>query len=323
MTRANSRLVLSSALALLGLGVLSSAAQAQLLVSDSYLTGASPALGQYVTSPAASAQLKAQPGTLVNLGFVNGAYGSGTGTAQFAATTSGLTYAPLGASSATSGKVTYSAAALDSAVRSNARNLSPTPTLSSTYWTSILVNRGTIASGVGFNYVMAGFGGSIAPTTLGAVGGPGLFMGFSGSAGDLAMRYRNTAGNVAETILTSSSANTTYAIVAKISVNTAGITDNVNWWVNPTDFTSETTLTSTALANGAFSGNLLSANTDLVRLNYIAVNWNSSAFFDEVRLGTTLASLGGTSAGAAAPEPGTLALGALGLLALVAQRRRS
>jgi PEP-CTERM motif len=301
-------------------------ARAQLIASDSYAIGSSLTSGQYPSGAALSSTallgVSGTAGGLTTPGFTVGRYGAGTGTSQFSATSSGLSYAPLGAASGTSGKVSYAAAGLDNTNRSTARTLSPAAPVSSTYWTSLLVNRGATV-GTGLNYVMAGFGGTTAPLTLAAAGGPGLFMGFSGDAGNLAMRYRDVGGTFTETILNPTTlANTTYAIVARIDVNTSGTSDSVTWWLNPTDFTSPATLTSTAQLTNSFTGNVLSANTDLVRLNYLSFNWNSSAFFDEARLGTTLASLGG-QAGAAAPEPGTIALGTLGLAALLARRRRA
>lgn len=309
---------LTSVLPLLCLALSATSAEAQVIARDSYLIGTTPASGQYTAATA----LRLQPAGLVNTGFANGPYSGGTGTSQFSATTSGLSYSPLGATSAGSGKVSYAAAPLDNTLRSNARNLSPAVSSQSTYWMSVLVNRGAITS-TGLNYAMTGFGNAVAPTTVGAATTTtGLYVGFSGDSGNLAMRYRNTSGVLAESVLLATSANTTYAIVARIAVNTSGITDNVTWWVNPTDFTSTTTLTSTALATNSFSGNLLSAGTDFVRLNYLSYNWNSSAFFDEVTLGTTLASLGGASF-TAAPEPGTLVLGLMGIGAMWMRRRRN
>ena len=325
-----------ASLTLLGLTSLfgfSSAAHAQLIAADAYPIGSNLANGEYPANTALSNNTGVLTG-LTTIGFQSGRYSAGTGTAQFAATSSGLNYAPLNASSSASGKVTYSGTGLDNLVRSTARNLSPAAPSSSTYWMSILLNRGAVPATTGRNYVMAGFGGTAAPTLaselVGATTGPGLFVGYSGDVGNLAIRYRDNGGTAAwqETVLASGAGtaldNITNAVVVKIQVNTAGITDNVSWWLNPTDFTDETTLGTSSAGTGTIANaNVLSSSADLVRLNYASRNWNGSAFFDELRLSQDLFGLGGGVAGVV-PEPGTLAFGLLGLgaLALGARRRR-
>ena len=296
-------------------------ANAQLIASDSYKIGSTPASGQYAnnTSLASQASVTVQ-------GFTNSLGGSGT--SQFQSQTGGLNYTAYGADSTTSGKVTYLATGLDNTGRSTARNLAtPIPT-SSTYWFGYLLNRGAVSGSTGLGFVLTGFGAPGEPI-VGSAGIAGLFAGYSGDSGNLVLRYRDTSNLGAETTLLSGAGgaldNNTYLVIASVDVNVGGgIADNVSYWVNPTDLTSTATLTSTSAASGAFTGNLLSAPSDITRLNYLSRNWNSSAFFDEPRLGTSLASISGITA-SAAPEPGSFALlgtGALTFAGMCITRRR-
>jgi hypothetical protein len=299
-------------------GISALPAEAQLIAADSYLIGSTPAAGQYANNTSLASQ-----GAVTIPGFTNSL--GGTGSAQFQSTTSGLAYAPLNVTSTGSGKVTYLNAGLDGIVRSTARNLATPVPVSSTYWVGYLLNRGPITAAAGRDYVLTGFGNATTPV-LGAAGPTGLFAGFSGDTGNLVLRYRDTANLTAETVLINASTtnidNTTLLVVAQINVNVSGITDNVNWWVNPTDFTSVATLNSTAFVTGSLTGNLLSASTDFTRLNYISRNWNQNAFFDEPRLGTTLANTFPVPVATVAPEPASLALLALGGMSFFAARRR-
>lgn len=323
---------------------IASTANAQLIASDSYKIGSSLASGEYTldangaglgTQLFNTAALGASGSAtgLVTPGFTNGRYGSGNGTAQFAATSVGLAYAPLGVTSTGSGKVTYTPVALDATVRNTARTLSPTPvTNSTTYWVTALVNRGAVSGSTGLGYMMAGFGGTLGATTLdvGATGAPGLFFGYSGDTGNLAIRYRDTNNLTTESVLVAGSSslnNVTNALLFKIEVGYAGgVADRLTYWVNPTNFTNEAGLTSTASASSVLTGtNILSSNADFQRLTYITNRWDSSAFYDEMRLGTTLASVTAGAGIATVPEPGTFALLGLGGLAAlgVIRRRRA
>lgn len=318
---------------LTSLSLLTSVAHAQLIASDSYAIGSNLAAGQYPANTALSnATILGTAGVsgLTTPGFLVGRYGAGSGTAQFSATSSGLSYAPLGADGTLTGKVTYAATGLDNTIRSTARNLSPAAPAGSTYWMSMLLNRGAVGAGTGRNYVMAGFGGTANPTLAselaGQLTGPGLFVGYSGNEGNLALRYRDNGGTAAwqETVLASGAGtaldNVTNAVVIKVQLNTAGVTDSVSWWLNPIDFTSETTLTSSSANTGTIANaNAFSSSADLVRLNYSSRNWNGSAFFDELRLSQDLNGLGGLGV---IPEPGTLALLGVGALPLLLRRRK-
>lgn len=296
--------------------------QAGLIGADSYVIGTDPTAGEYETIT-----LKDQPSNLTNLGFVDGPYSSGTGTSQFAATDTGLNYAPLGESSATSGKVNYSAAALDNIYRANARNSSGLSG-SSTYWITHLVNRGGIPESGGNGYVLSGIGNFVAPD-LGATSGTleGAFVGFRqdetrpDSFGDLVIRSRvDPANTSADEVLIDGSVTSTfgntYAVVMKAEINVAGGQDRISWWLDPTIFLNESTLTSSSAASGSFL-NYAYGSTTLGRLNYSSRNWNGNAFFDGVKVSTTLEGLGGEI-----PEPSTVVMVTLAGLGLVATRLR-
>ncbi|WP_442484562.1 hypothetical protein [Aeoliella sp. SH292] len=278
---------------------------ASLQASDSYVIGATPTSGEY-TDVAPTNQLKNQSPDLTNLGFAVGPYNQGSGTGQFGTTSLGLTYAPLGEAQATSGKVNYTSAPLDSIVRSNARGLSGVSP-SNTYWISHLVNRGNIDPAGGSGYVLTGFGNNVAPQR-GATTGflEGAFVGFAqdpaqpDNFGSLVIRSRTTAAQeAADTVLidgsTTSTFGTTYAVVMKIDISSNGAEDTISWWLNPQNFLSEATLTSSAAASGSFQSFAFPTDTIIDRLNYSSQNWNGNAFFDAPRLSTTLEGLGGVA----------------------------
>ena len=300
-------------------------AHGAVIATDAYKIGADPSIGEYQATVA----IKNQPATLVNTGFVNGPYGSGSGTSQFSATTTGLISAGAN-SDATTGKVNYGAAPLDANVRSNARNLSPAAPASGTYYVSHLMQRGNIPQAAGAGFVLTGFGNAIVPapgTTTGNLAG--LFVGFAQNGvtdnfGNLVIRHRNTGDTAttpttADVVLvdgaTTSTFGLNYHVVMKIDLNVSGDADAVSWWLNPTDGSSDASLTSTAAASGTFNSFALTGAADLARLNYTSFQWNGNAFFDEPRLATDLAGLS-----LAVPEPAGLA--ALGLAALLLGRRR-
>jgi hypothetical protein len=210
---------------------------------------------------------------------------------------------------------------------------------SSTYYVAGLFNlgtwSGTAAAGVRSNLV--GFGNATTPTAPGTTASStGLFIGFAqdGSAasntsgGNLVIRYNSGAGLMADSIVADGTVSTlqntgTNLVIAEISVG-SGI-DTVTWWLNPTDGSSDSALTSSASASGSFTGNIVNdANpgSSFARLNWISQGWGNSSgastFFDEPRLSTDLAGLGLV----AVPEPTAAAvLGLVGLMGLGRRRR--
>ncbi len=301
------------------------AAHAATIASDSYLIGSNPSAGQYAAGTSLASQA-----AVTAFGFKNTTGGSGT--AQYQSQTLGLVNTLAGADSASSGKVGYINPNVTTLTRSTAHNLNAVAN-SSTYYVSHLVNLGTWSgtAAAGQRALLTGFGNATAPTNTGTgTSMTGLEFGFSqdGTAasttagGSLVIRYNN-AGTSADQILldgtVSSVQNLTYLVVARIDV-TAG-TDNVTWWVNPTDATDDSTLSSSALATGTFAGNVVNSGADFGRLNYYSVGWGNSVgasgFFDEARLSTDLAGLNFV----AVPEPTTLSVLALGAMGLVRRRR--
>jgi hypothetical protein len=320
-----------------------------LLASDSYAIGSDPTAGQYV----ARSSLNNQPASLANLGFENGGYTHGTGTANFQISSTGLASAADGSSATGTGSVFFQGAT-STTIKSVARNLTGfNEGTSGTYWMSILVRAdGTNTTTDG--YVLSGFGGTVAPTlgsTSATATNPvnpspgflqGIYVGFSDDSktaneADLVLRYRDTTGMTsADQILVNgannATANRTFLVVAQVNINVNGTAvDQVNYWVNPADLNSVGDLNSTSLASGSlntfsFQG-AASGTGDFTRLNYAAYDWTAAVTnFDEARLGTTLDSIAPAGA-AAVPEPASIALSALGggLVALgtLGRRRRS
>jgi PEP-CTERM motif len=298
-----------------------------LIASDSYATGGN----QYV----AGTPLGSQPGTLVTPGFTGGyTHGLGT-TSNFQASATGLINAADGADAST-GSVHW-IGVNDTTQRSVARNLSSfNEGTTGTYWMSqLMMNSSTSNPTTTGGFVLSGF----ANTTFPAFGTTsptlfGLYFGFSDSTGtaneaDLVMRARGSAGGntSADTVLVNgannATAGNTYLVVAEVNINSNGSLDHVSYWVNPTDLSSQAALTSTSLTSGsldtlAFQG---SSNTsgDFNRLNYVEQGWAGDAYFDEQRLGTTLASIAPT----AVPEPSSvILLGAGSIVGLVVRSRR-
>lgn len=132
----------------------------------------------------------------------------------------------------------------------------------------------------------------------------GVMMGMSGTADtdpnvgvkDLIIRARdNVTGDMADTtILADAAFNTTYLIVAKLDINVGGgATDIVDYWVNPTDLTSDAAMTSSALSNGSIDTFAMDQNDRIDRFHVISDTWSSSFFWDEPRFGYDLSSVAG------------------------------
>jgi hypothetical protein len=309
-------LITAAGLAVAGL---TTASSAQLLVQDSYPVGPNESAGEYEID-----QLKNQPAGLQSLGFQTGPYNQGSGTGQFAVTTGGLNYPALGVDGSDSGKVTYSAAPIDQFTRSNARNVDGTLPGTSTFYVSHLVNRGNISLDTSeAGYVLTGFGNFVAPT-LGSTSGflDGVYVGWAQKSdtdeGSLVLRSRQTTAQSAEDVVlvdgdATDTQGITYNVVYKAEVNASGGTDNITWFLNPTDFTDDASLASSAAATGSFSS-FAYGDADLDRLNYVSFQWNGNAFFDEPTIAASPSSL-------VVPEPATAGLLAVAGLAALRRRR--
>jgi hypothetical protein len=301
-----------------------------LIASDSYATGGNPAAGQYV----AGTSIASQTG-LVTTGFATGGYTAGSvNTSNFISSSTGLTNAADGANASTGSVAWIATSSSDTATKSLAHNLTSiiNESSSTTYWVSELMkNTGNQTTTTGS--ILSGFANATS-TTLGTGTAflQGVYFGFADNSGaaneaDLVARYRDTSGGkvVAQSVLVNgannATADTTYLVVAKITINSGLTSDTVNYWINPTDLSSQAALTSTALTTGTL--NTLSyqggSTGDFTRLNYVETNWDGGAFFDEARLGTTLASI----APAPVPEPSSvILLGAGSIVGLVVRSRR-
>ena len=322
--------------------LLATRASATYIAGDSYTIGTNPAAGQYASGVA----LKSQSTGLVTPGFTNsatGAYGLGSGTSNFIAQAGGLSTAGYNTTpAANDGNVEFTGAAADNTVRSVARAFSAVPS-STTYFFNILVSQNGQAMGSN-GFALAGFGNSTVPllgTTSNEV--QGLYFGFAqdgtsmtSNPNDLVIRYRNGMDTTADAILVNGATTNTAAvfnIVAELTVSTTGSANGIlNYWVNPTNFTSTATLTATSLTSGALATEAYAPSgspaadplANFQRLTYTAENFTGIAKFDEARFGTTLADVA-PAIGSAVPEPASVVLMGLGLLCGlgVAHRRRA
>jgi hypothetical protein len=144
--------------------------------------------------------------------------------------------------------------------------------------------------------------------------------------GNLVMQYRASDGFLYyQSLGTAWAPDTTYLFVAKVFENSPGWgnQDSLQVWVNPTDLATEAGLSSSALAS-ALKGDTWSiagGARNLGQVSVMAENLNGAGtvYFDEFRLGTTLADVLPVTP---VPEPSTMALLGLGVGALVLIRRR-
>ncbi len=195
----------------------------------------------------------------------------------------------------------------------------PTPA-NNTFYMSHFVNAGT-SLGPNDSYAFVGFGSFVAQDTIegNANNLLGAFVGFKESATaadgvDLVLRYRQgpLAGAIGDELLVSDAENVTFHVVMALEFNNPG--DEIRYWVNPTDMTSEAAMSGSSLATGVLPGFQLSAITDMNRLSVMTRGFDRSFFWDESRLGDSLADVTGI------PEPASLALLALGGMALLRRR---
>ncbi len=223
-----------------------------------------------------------------------------------------------------------------SGVSTLARNL--TAASSNTYYISALCNRGNVNTITPGAYSLLGFGNSGAPS-LGSAGSAfmGVYIGYSqvgatdsngtlDDFGDLVLRTRQliSGSNIGvDTVLVDGQATTTfsktYLVIAKLNVNASG-TDLLSYWVNPTDLTSDTQMSNTALISGSVTTNNISSSTDLSRLEFAETNFDGTVTFDEPRLATTLADL---VAPTPVPEPGMVGMILAGATLFTFRRKRS
>lgn len=190
----------------------------------------------------------------------------------------------------------------------------------STFYMSHLVNAGSLATNgdTDEGYAFVGFGDFTAQATIEGTANflGGAFVGYVNSATaadgvDLVIRSRTgaAAGSISDELLVSDAENITYNVVMALTY-TGG--DQVRWWLDPTDFTDEAGLTSSAVASGVIPGFQLGNASNMNDLTVAAFSFDRSFFWDESILATEVSDL---------PEPASAAL--LGLAGLAMLRRRS
>ena len=247
------------------------------------------------------------------------------GSANLQADAISLTNSATPYDDASTGKGTYIASSIDAYRAGHHRMDTYTP--EDTYYMSAFVNPGgAFTNTTGREHAVVGFtnffnSGAFENTSTDNV--YGLLLGFRGEAAgaaagtkDLIIRARNSSGDLADTVLLSDVASSTFHVLAKLEVNYSGGADRVTYWVNASDLGSETGATSTAIATASFDTFAMDTNSRIDRLFVVSNKWSSSFFWDETRFGTDFVSV------TAVPEPTTLALFALAGTAVLARRLR-
>ncbi|MEM1011703.1 MAG: dockerin type I domain-containing protein, partial [Planctomycetota bacterium] len=224
------------------------------------------------------------------------------GTANLQGSDDTLALAPVTDTYAQGGKGRYLAAGGAAAFRRGFRPIDTyTPVANGEdYFMSFLVNPGgSFQTSVNFGYATIGFTNFFDSQAFANVPGSanvfGLQVGYRGdSTGDddgfdLIVRARDSSGDLADFDLAPGVANATSLVVLKVTPTAAE--DEVTFWVNPTDPSSEAGLTSTAASTGSFDTFALNTPGDMDRLNVLTNGWGRNFFYDEPRLAYDLDSL--------------------------------
>ncbi len=282
-------LTLSAATAAVGLV---GSAHAQLIAADSFVEGAGS--DTYTDG----LRLDLTDATVGTFGFSE-RWTSGTANLQGDVNT--LEEPPITDNYATGGKGSYLASSSD-AFRRAFRPLDEyTPVANGDdYFMSFLVNPGgnfqTSADDgralIGFTNFFDDFAFVNVPGSSNVFG---LQVGYKGNGGggdndfDLIMSARDSSGDLVDFSLAPGLANATNLVVLKVTPTAAA--DEVTFWVDPTDGSSETALGTTAAATGTLSTFAFNEPGDVDRLNVATLGWGRSFFYDEPRFGYDLNSV--------------------------------
>lgn len=320
MTR-NLKLVMATAITCIAMLLcINDAAEAQLIAADSYENGGSDYNAGFGNS------FNGQSSTSA-LGFTD-PWGGGSASGNTHPDLVTLDNPAIDYESGGKGKFTASVAFSDFERRFE-HPLAPfAAPANDVFYMSHLVNTGPEATGGDTEgYAMVGFGSFADKARLEGTQDflLGAYVGYvPDGAGDVDLVIRSRTGifapgSVTDEVLLDASAgdvvdNLTHHVVMKLTF-TGG--DKIDYWVNPSDLTSDVAMTNSSIATGTITGFQLGNASDMNRLTVNTFGYDRSFFFDESRLGYDLASVTGV-----VPEPTSLALGSLALLAIVGKRRR-
>jgi hypothetical protein len=258
------------------------------------------------------------------VGMSTAGWASGTGTSQPQVVAGALNYV---GDPAFGDRVVFNGTN-DGTVRTLARNLSPAlaSATGSTFYFSGLFQRDSVTTLTSDGFSLMGFANTVAPTATTSGSLTGFYFGYSmngtaGDFGDLVLRTRvSPTATTIDTILvndaTTSTVGSTYEVVAKIQVNNfSGNQDTITYWVNPSDTSSESAMSSTSLASGSVNTFAMQGtSSDLIRLELAQKDFDGNVEFDEPRLGTTLDAV-------VVPEPTMIGLIALAAPMMIRRRR--
>ncbi len=226
-----------------------------------------------------------------------------SGSANFFTSDITLDVPPATDNYAVGGKGAYGASSFNAFRRAFRELDAYTPVANSggDYYMSFLMNSGGsfLGSGLTNGYALAGYTNFFDVNAFANVSGSanvfGLQVGYKGDGTgaddgfDVVLRARGLSGDLEDTFISSGVANRDDLLVLKVSPTAAE--DQVTYWLNPTQTTSDATLTSTAIASGSVATNSFNTPGDVDRFNVLTANWARSLFFDEPRFAYDIDSL--------------------------------
>ncbi len=204
----------------------------------------------------------------------------------------------------TGGRLSWLGSAGSTFNRNITRQLKPTPS-SNVWYYSTIINRLGWADSDANLYAVGGFTGT---------NGQGLQIGYddtgtnTGNVPDIVLR----AGGQNFVVLADAASSVNQYVLTRLTINEAG-NDVIDVFLNPT-LTTEANLAS-QLAISVASVNVSDSLTPFTQSRFEAPGQAGAVFWDEIRLGTDFVSV------TEVPEPASLALLALGGVALLGRRR--